>query len=172
MVLQQHHALFGLCDALLAFVGERRGNNTHGEYAQVFTDLGQDGSATCARSTTHAGCDEGHLGIHFQDSFDLIQAFFGGLAADRRIGAGAKSLRKMWSELYLIRHLAQRDRLCIGIADNKIHSLDLLGKHVIDSIASASAYTNHLDDGGLFFGQIKMYHNRLFVHRCIFQRGN
>ena len=48
----------------------------------------------------------------------------------------------------------QRDRtdvqrLLIGIANNKIHTLKALLVHVVYGVASASTHSDHLDDGGV-----------------------
>jgi hypothetical protein len=49
-------------------------------------------------------------------------------------------------------------RLRVGIANNKIAALDILAKHVVDGIASSSAYADHFNDGRSFFRQIKLDH--------------
>src|SRR5690606_24788604 len=103
--------------------------------------------------------DECHFGIHLQYFFDFFKGFFRGLLADPWIGAGSQTLREMRPQLYFVGHGAVCNRLCVGIANDEVHPVDVLAEHVVHRVATTATNANDLDDGGFFLWKIKMYHD-------------
>jgi hypothetical protein len=100
-------------------------------------------------STTHSGGDKSHFGID-QDRLNFFQALFRCLAPDPDLRRPqAPGLTE--DELDFVSYPALGKCLCIGIANNKIATFYILAKHVVDSVASSSAYADHLNDGRSFF---------------------
>src|SRR4030095_733244 len=99
-------AFFSLHLPLPSFVCKRCRNNSYCQYSKVFTNLGNDGSASGSGTTTHSGSDERHLGIYFENALDLFKRFFSGLPSNFGVSPCAQSLCKMWPELNPVRDLA------------------------------------------------------------------
>ena len=80
-------------NTFLSFVSKRSGNNTHCEYAQIFTNFGQYRRTACPVPPTHTGGNKMPFGIYFQYAFRFLPTSSVALAANFRIGTGTKSLR-------------------------------------------------------------------------------
>jgi hypothetical protein len=76
--------------AALTFEVERLGDHADGEDALVRVPRGDNRGGTGAGAAAHAGGDEAHVGaVEMID--DLIDALFGGRAADFRLRTGAEA---------------------------------------------------------------------------------
>ena len=86
---QLGQALFGLLAALGAFEAERLGDHGHGERAEFLGERSDHGRGSGAGAAAQAGGDEDHVRA-FQQVDDALGIFERGLAAHRRIRAGAE----------------------------------------------------------------------------------
>src|SRR5579862_1017975 len=143
-----HHpdAVFGLQLSLLSLIGKRRRYDTHREYPEIPANLRDDRGAPGTCTATHAGGNEYHFRIHFENALDFFKTFFRGLTTDVGIGSRTKPLGQVWPQLDPVGHTALGDGLCIRIANNKIYALDALAVHIVDSIAPTAPDANHFDD--------------------------
>ena len=134
--------------AATAFSLHRHGDDTHGEDAFVFGQLGHHGSGTCSSATTHTCGDEQHLGFIIEQGFNLVSAHLGGFATDVRVVAGTQfTLPKVNGGL----HIALQQGLMVSVAKDEIDTLYAFLHHVVDGIAAATAHT---DD----FNVVRLFH--------------
>src|SRR5690606_23343814 len=102
-------------------------------------------SRTGAGTTAHASGNEDHVGA-LQDLGDTLAIVHCGLATDFRIGACTQSLGNGGTQLQKGFHLNFLQRLGIGVGADEFHTFNVVAHHVVDGIAAASAYANHLND--------------------------
>ena len=136
-------AFVGDVHALLAFV--REGLRYHGDRqrAQFLGHFGHDRSGARARAAAHAGSDENHVRAA-QRIGDARARFFGQLAADGRLHAGAQT---GIADLDDVVRLRCRQGLCVGVGGNELHTRHAFVDHVLDCIATRTADADDLDDG-------------------------
>ena len=123
-LLQLGDAFFGGAHALVAFEGERLGDDADGQDALFTRRAGDDRGCAGAGAAAHAGGDEAHVRA-FEAGFELIECFFGGRTPDLGAGAGAEALRDLHAELDAGFGLRCRQRLRIGIGDDEINPLQI-----------------------------------------------
>src|ERR1700761_1465763 len=82
IALHDADAFLGLLLTFPTFVGERCRDDAHSKDTEILAYLGDNRCAAGTGTATHAGRNKGHLGIHFEDAFDLLQTFFRRLPAD------------------------------------------------------------------------------------------
>ena len=143
---QRLDAGLGLSAAALALEGERAGDDTDGQRAELARDAGHDRCATGAGAAALACGHEHHVGAleHF---FDLVLVVLGGLAADLGVGAGAETAGEFTADVELDVGVAHQQRLRVGVDRDELDSLESLFDHPVDGIHTAAADTDDLDDG-------------------------
>lgn len=162
-LLQFLDALFGKTHAATAFEMERLGNDADRQDALVAGSLCNDRCSTGARTTTHAGSDEAHVGA-VQVIDDLIDAFFSGGASDFRLGTGTETLGDVDAELDDPVCLRHGQSLCIRVGDDEIDTLEASRDHVVDSVTATAADTEN-SDAWLQLGDIRLL--QLYRHFTI-----
>src|SRR2546423_14498692 len=74
-------------------------------------------------------------------------------------GGGSNAVNHMFAQ-----HI-EGVNFIICITNDKVYAFDVLRKHVVYCVASATTNAYYFDDGRLFLRQIKMYHNWLVYRR-------
>ena len=140
----------GLFAAGFVFEAEWQGDNGHHKDVlgvlivkfDAFGYLGNDGSRTGAGTTAHTGGDEEHLGVVGDGIADVVGFVEGGLT--RTFGFVACTETKV-AQRNLVRDWAGIESLHIGVADDKIDTVDTLAVHVVDSVSAATANADNFD---------------------------
>jgi hypothetical protein len=79
------------------------------------------------------------------DTADLIRALLGSAHADIRPGTRAKALRQLGANLEAVLGFRMDKSLGIGIRNKELDALKPGRHHVVDSVATGSADTQHKD---------------------------
>ncbi len=140
----------------LAFEHEGLGDDGHGEDAEFLGDFGHHGCGAGAGAAAHAGGDEQHVCAvdHLGDALTVFQC---GFAADIRIRACAQALGHAIAKLQLHLGLVAIQGLRVGVDGDEFHAAQARRDHVVDRVAAATAYPNHLDHCilGVYIHQFK-----------------
>ena len=148
---QRIHVLPQLLDAPesllvadLAFDGQRRSDDRHGQQSHLLGQLGDDGRRARTRSAAHARRYEEHARPRlFEVLTNLRQRLHGRAAAVFRVVSGPQSL---CAEAYLQLHGTLVQRLLVGVANQKRHTPDTEVPHMVHGIAAGSADAHHHND--------------------------
>ena len=168
MLAELLDASLGLGATARALEAEGACNDSHNENLLVFVVvkvyafgyLGDDGSRTGAGTTSHTGGDEEHLRVVRQSLTNVGFLRLGGLFGALRLVACPKA---KVTQRNLVGHRRSIQGFHIGVADDKVHSLDTFVVHVVYCIAAAAANTDNLDVGRLTLGRIKGEQCRIYV---------
>ena len=131
--------------ATLALEGERSGDDTDGERAELAGDARHDRSAPGAGAAALAGGDEDHVGP-LEDLLDLLRVVLGGLAADLGVGAGAEAAGELAADVELDVGVAHEQRLGVGVDGDELDALEPDLDHPVDGVDAAAADADDLDD--------------------------
>ena len=137
-----------LVDLLRTFEAERNGYDTNGKDSEFLAHSCDDRRSTGSGTTTHSGSDESHLGAVVQHVLDLLQGFLGSLASLGRLVAGSQTFL---AQLQMYRYWRIVECLIISVTQYEAYVVDAFTVHVVDSVATATTYTNHLDDAVFLF---------------------
>ena len=149
------YAVESLVDLLLALEAERDGNDAYREDVEFLRHTGDNRRSTRTCSAAHSGGDEGHLRAVAEHRLDIVDALLGSLTRLLGLVAGSESFL---AELQLHGHGRIVERLHICVAEHERHVVYALTVHVVDGIAAASTYTNHLNNSILFFRCTEVHH--------------
>ena len=81
----------------------------------------------------------------FKVAIQFVRRLLGRGAADLRLGAGAESLGDVRPELDAARGLRVQQLLSIRVRHHELDALQVQRDHVVDSVGSAAANTDHGD---------------------------
>ena len=148
---QRIHVLPQLLDAPesllvadLAFDGQRRSDDRHGQQSHLLGQLGDDGRRARTRSAAHARRDEEHARPRlFEVLTNLRQRLHGRAAAVFRVVSGPQSL---CAEAYLQLHGTLVQRLLVGVTNQKRHTPYTEVPHMVHGIAAGTADAHHHND--------------------------
>ena len=158
--MQLFHASFGLTHPLGAFELKGLGHNTDSQHAQLARGLRDDRSRARPGAAAHASGDKAHMRAG-QMIDDVLDAFFGCGSANACAGTRAQTFGDLFTQLdSAVRHVL-RQRLCVGIRDDKIHAFQLLFDHVVDGVTARPAHTEH---GDARFQLVLMRHRKVKCH--------
>ncbi len=152
-------AVFGLGAAALALEGERPGDHSDGQRAQLAGDAGDHRRSTGTGSTAFTRGDEDHVGPAEQ-FLDLVLGVFGGLAADLGVGTGAQPSGGVTTDVELDVGIAHQQRLGVGVDGDELHALEPLLDHAVDGVHTAAAYPHDFDDGQVV---VRRGHHSVFL---------
>ena len=130
----------------VTFPAERPGHHGHREDTEFTGHAGNDRSRTRTGSTAHAGSDEHHVGI-FHGFLELVDAFFGSLAAHFRIHASAQATSSLFTDLDGMISLALVKGHRVRIHGVVFHALDVHVLHAVHGVSTCSTDAEHLDLG-------------------------
>ena len=142
--LQLADALLGNAHAASAFELEGLGDHADGEDPLVAGGAGDDRRRARAGAAAHAGGDEHHVRA-VQVIGDLVDRFFGGGAADLRLGAGTETFGDRDAHLDEPFGARGRKRLAVGIGDHELAAQEARADHVVDGVAPGAAHAEHGD---------------------------
>src|SRR5512133_1760885 len=140
-----------------ALVLKGNGNNGHSQDPKFLCRTGNYRRCTCSGSASHPCGNEKHTRIYGYYLRQVIKTLNGCLSPNNRFIPGSSSFGERGTQLNFNRHRTVCQSLCISVADNKVYILNALLVHMIYSIAAATAYSKHLDDGGFVYRQFKMH---------------
>ena len=101
-----------------------------------------DWSRTGAGAASHTSGDEKHLGVFVKELVDVVFAHFGRFTA---FGGVVARSEVALAQMQLGFHVAFRQGLVIGVAEDEVDSLYAFLHHVVDGIAATTANANDLD---------------------------
>ena len=145
LVTQRVDAEIGLTRSAASFEGERAGDHTDGERAEVLGDLRDDRCTTGTGATTFACGHEDHVGT-LEDLFDLFLVVLGGLATDLGVGARAEPTGQLTTDLELHVGVAHEQCLRVGVDRDELDALEPLFDHPVHGVHPAAADADDLDD--------------------------
>ena len=128
-----------------AFIAERTGNDRNGQDTHFFGNLGNHRSRTSTSTATHTGGDEQHIRAA-NSIFDGFAIFLCRSTADFRISTRTQTTGQISTQLDALGCVIFTQRLCISIGTNKFNTLDGVGNHVVNSVATAATQADYFDD--------------------------
>src|SRR5262249_5337984 len=145
LVAQLFDTRLGLYLAAPALEGERPGDHTDGERAQLAGDVGHHRRAAGTGAAALAAGDEHHIGA-LEHLFDLVTVILGRVLADVRIGACAKTPRQLPPDVELDVGVTHQQRLRVGVDRDELDALEPDLDHAVDGVDTAAADADDLDD--------------------------
>ena len=151
VVHYQHgiHVLTQLVDTLqrldnltLMLKIEWNGHHANRQQSAVFRHLRHHRSSPGSRASTHGSRHKHHLRLVVQQLFYAVDTALCLRTSHLRLVTSPKTR----PQLQFHRHRRVLQRGTIRIAHRKRYPLNTLVKHTADSVTSATAHTNHLDD--------------------------
>ena len=162
--LQFANAAIGGPHPALALEVEWLGYDADRENPEVARRFGNDRSGAGAGAAAHSGGDEHHVGAG-QVIADLVDDLFGRSAAHIGLRAGAQTFGCLDAHLDDPFGLRHRERLRVGISDDKIDALQASGDHVVDRVAAGAADPEYGDAG---FKLANIRDVQIDGHDCLF----
>ena len=141
----------GLGRTAVALEGERAGHDTNGQGPEGTSNLGDDGSSTCASPTALTGGDEDHVGA-LEGLLDLVSVILGSLTSLVRVRTCTQSSGEVPADVELDVGIAREEGLGIGVDSEELNSLESRLDHAVNGIAAATAYPHDLDHGEVVLG--------------------
>ena len=141
----------GLGRTAVALEGERAGHDTNGQGPEGTSNLGDDGSSTCASPTALTGGDEDHVGA-LEGLLDLVSVILGSLTSLVRVRTCTQSSGEVPADVELDVGIAREEGLGIGVDGEELDSLEPRLDHAVHGIATATAYPHDLDHGEVVLG--------------------
>ena len=135
----------------MALEGERAGHDTNGQGPEGTSNLGDDGSSTCASPTALTGGDEDHVGA-LEGLLDLVSVILGSLTSLVRVRTCTQSSGEVPADVELDVGIAREEGLGIGVDSEELNSLESRLDHAVNGIAAATAYPHDLDHGEVVLG--------------------
>ena len=125
---------------------ELEGASDHGDRqrARLASHLGHDRGCSGARTTAHAGRDEGHVDIG-EEVANLVAAVLRGARAALRVAANAQAVRLGVGNTDDRLRLGAGELLVVGIDRDEFDPANLVGDHPVDGIATAAADSDNGD---------------------------
>ena len=130
-----HHTGLGLKE-------EGLGHNSDGQNPLVLGQLGDHRSRPCTGAAAHTAGDKYHIGA-LDGVGQFLRGLFRGLLADFRLGAGAKTLGQLLSNLNQGGSLAEIQCLAVRVHTDKVDAGDIGANHAADCIVTCSADTHN-----------------------------
>ncbi len=146
VAVQLVDAVLGEPRAAVAFEGERLGDDADGQDTLLARGPRDHGRRAGAGAAAHARGDEHHVRAA-QMVVDLVEALFGGGAADFRMRARAEAFGHRDAQLDDALRLAERERLRVGVGADEVHAVQTRRDHVVDGVAAGTADTENGDAG-------------------------
>ena len=149
----------------LPFEFERLRDDRDRQSAQLAREARNDRRRARAGSAAKPCRDEDHVGAG-QRLNQAVGIFERGFTADVRVGAGAEPLRQLSADLNLDGCRVPLQRLCVGVGDDELDTLQADLHHPVDGVAAAAADSDHFDTraGADILGQPQT--QRGFTHFC------
>ena len=147
------HALFQLLNTFQRVLHtyfilktERLRNHTDSQNPHILSQSGNNRRSAGTGAAAHSAGYEHH--IRTLNSFlNLLDAFFGSLLADLRLGSGTQSLSQLLADLDGPFRLAELQRLLVRIDSDKFYSCNLLIYHAVHRVIAGAADSNHDNSG-------------------------
>ena len=137
------------CHTASGFKAEGFCHNADSQDALLFCEFGYNGSCAGAGAAAHAAGYEDHVSA-LDRVCDFIRALFCCLHADLGIGACAKALGELLSDLQKLGSSAELQCLNISIHADKFHTGDIHIDHPVNSVVPGTSYAYYNDLAGCF----------------------
>src|SRR5690606_8846420 len=135
-----------------SFKLERNCDNSDCQNISFFCQLSNYRCSSGSGSATHSCSDKNHFGVVIQQFFNFVDAFQCRLLSDFRIRSCPQTFGQAHTQLNFDWYRTVLQCLSVCITNDEIHTLDSLIKHVVDSVASSTPYSDYLNHIGLVFG--------------------
>ena len=151
-------------NAKVTFEMERFGHNADRQNAELPGCLGDDRRRASAGAATHSGGDENHVRTG-QVIADFVDHFIGRGAPHIRLRSGAEAFGRLHAHLDDAFGFRHRERLRVGIGDDKIDALEAGSNHIVDGVAARAAHSEYSDPG---FELTNIRDVEIDGHDCLF----
>ena len=146
MFLNLGQTVLGEGHAAGAFKAERLGHNGDRQHAHFAGNARNDRGCASTGSATHAGSNEDHVSV-LQFLANILDGFLGGFRADVGPRACAKAGSRFRAQLDAVFRLGSGKGLRIRIGYDELNALQVGLDHIVDSVASGTAYAKDQDPG-------------------------